>query len=159
MPLTKITHIRDSGKLIPIGFPVYYDSEIKQYKVRHFCNECGDFAGCMCYDTLDDAAFNENTLLCGKKRCFVSSNFDMLYDSDDECLIPHVPLNECTKEELNDMYDDYITDIKEGWYCEQILSPEKMIDDLTDGEVDIIYDAMLDYDFSCDDMVGALCQM
>lgn len=155
MPLTKITHIREGKKLIQIGFSVYYDDEADQYKVRFSCNECGDIAGCMCYNTLLDAAFNEDILLCGKRICFVSANFDL---SDDEYLIPHVPLNECTEDELSDLYDDYITDIEEGWH-DEIMSPEKMPCDLTSDEVDEVYDILLDFDFEGNvDSAGVSCK-
>ena len=166
MSLTKITHIRYGSKAIEIGFPMYYDSELNQYKVPMKCTECGDDVGCMCYDTLDDAAFNEDSLICNKKRCFVVSCYEML-DEGMEHYIPCVPLNECTQDELDELHNKYIENAdfayitNHGWECMDVMSRPKTEDELSDSEVDKLYDVLMDMDFDSfgDDQTGALCKV
>lgn len=160
MPLTKITHIREGKKLIPIGFSVYYDDEVDQYKVQMKCAECGDVVGCMCYDTLDDAAFNEDSLICNKKICFVASNFDMIWDEDMENCIPCIPLNECTQDELDELHDEYIESIDNEWMSTEIMSRSKTPEDLSSSEIDILRDIIMEMDFESfgDNLTGAFCK-
>jgi hypothetical protein len=160
MPITKITHIREGKKLIPIGFPVYYDNESNQYKVQMKCTECGDIVGCMCYDTLDDAAFNEDSLICNKIICFVTSNFDILFDEDMENCIPCIPLNECTQDELDELYDEYIESIDNEWMITEIMSRSKTPEDLSSSEIDILCDIIMEMDFESfgNNSTGAFCK-
>lgn len=160
MSLTKITYVRYSGKVIPIGFPVYYDSGTKQYKVQMKCTECGDNAGCMCYDTLDDAAFSEDSLICDKKRCYVAASYEILRDEDMESCIPCVPLNECTQDELDELHDEYIENHSRIWAYVDTLSRLKTQDELSHDEVDELYDVLMHMDFDSfdDNQTGSLCK-
>ena len=157
MSLRKISYI--GRNYIPIGFPVYYDTESGKYKVRFKCMKCGDDVGCMCYDTLLDAAYNEDVLLCSKRRCFVSVNLDTIVnESEISCMIPCIPLNECTQNEINDLYNEYVDNVENQYDCMQVLSRLKLADELSDEEVNELYDILLDFDFDdCIEMTGKSC--
>jgi len=100
-------------------------------------------------------------LICNKKRCFVVSCYEVLWDEDMEHCIPCVPLDECTQDELDELHDEYIENAGYEWVCIDVMSRSKTGDELSDKEVDELYDVLMDMDFDSfgDDQTGALCKV
>lgn len=143
MDVSNLSHVVSRNGRDVDDLKIYYDSDIKQYRVLRICEVCGRKLGCYCYNSVDDAisTSEEVTWMCEKHILReIWFDYDMAGEIDAVC---GTNLSKMTEE---NHYEDRSTEIN------------TILDSVTEEQAESII-AAFNVDDNCCEWAGDKCNV